>query len=818
MMRLPGPARSAPLLLAFAFLASAPAAAQRDPDGFVTGQVSAAWEKWQAAMKAILARDAAAADTAFGELVALAPSPMRIALMAEHTVMRTADGGAVLLLDQDAKGGSLPANSATIAAQLEIGREQLKQADDGWYFASVGRFDIADANFKALLEAEPDPVALLEFADRVRPRHEVLVQLSDNAVVGETARKIIRVLEQGERLIKSDPVRVKAHIDRLVGAPRQFENAVASLRESGEYAIPFLIQYLRDPGRTEFTQPILRAMPLIDRPALNPLVMALRVGDGAIQRYVVQSLGQIGYAQSVPYLLKLRDDSETPAEVRASVGDALSALQTRGVVISPGGTAAQAFYDLADGYYRNVESLAADPRLDTANVWYWKDDVLQNVEVPTAIFDEVMTMRCCEEALRLDPSMKPALALWLAANFRREAQLASDALDRTRPENTPSAAYFAQSAGPAYCTMALARAVDDKDPVVALGAIEALRRTGGPASIVGEGQGRQPLAEALTFPDRMVRIRAALALGASRPAQQFQNYQNLIPVLAEALVLHAGSRSALVIDPQADTGNAVATALRANGYEVVLDTGLLTGLEKARTTLAGVDVVMLASDVQNPALQAAVQQIRSGGDRFGNIPVILVAKPADRTVVRDLVRGDLRLGRVTPEDSPEHINKVIGDVARAVGANPVDAAAGSALALEAAAVLHGLGASGTTTFDLGGAEAALVKVVEAGSPEHRTAAAGVLAFVRSAGAQEAIAKAALADTETPELRSAMFEALAQAAKNHGSMLGDESVQKIIAAVEKDANLVIRTAASQALGAMNLASDPASTIIRNQYGG
>ncbi len=144
--------------------------------------------------------------------------------------------------------------------------------------------------------------------------------------------------------------------------------------------------------------------------------------------------------------------------------------------------------------------------------------MLQNMPVPTEIFNEIMCMRCCEEALLADHGHKEALALWLAANYRREAQLPEDTFDPTRMENFPIPAYFAQAAGAEYCLLALARAVDDVDPAVALGMIDALQRTAGPASLVTDSLGRLPLAEALSFPDRMVRIRAALDAGQRSPA------------------------------------------------------------------------------------------------------------------------------------------------------------------------------------------------------------------------------------------------------------------------------------------------------------
>ncbi len=800
------------------FLAAAGgAAAQPTTGGFITGAVADAWEKWQAALQALVERDSSRAEAAFSELLALDPSPFRVALLADHAVQRTALGGAVLSLEQDYEAGALSESGQLIAERLFAGREQMDQADDGWYFCQVGRFEVADANFRALLQADPDPVAVLEFTDQVARRRGILIQLVDHPAVGESIRAVLKLLDHGELAIKADPTRIRENIQRLGGPPRGFENAVAALKDSGEYAIPFIIQYLRDRSQHELMQPILRCLPTIDRPALNPLVMALRMEDQATKRYVIEALGKIGYGQSVPYLLLLRDDERTQEALRPLIDEALANIRAHGTTIDPQGPAAQAFLLLAEDYYADKPSLAADARLDTANVWYWREDLLQNVAVPTPIFNEIMCMRCCEEALRLDAGLKPALALWLAANFRREAQLAADQGDPTRPEDFPPAAVFAQSAGAEYCLLALARAVDTADPAVALGAIEALRHTAGPASLVTDAQGRLPLAEALSFPDRMVRIRAALTLGAARPAQPFQKYQNLMPVLCEALVLHAGARSAVVIDPDSASANLIAAALRGQGYEVLTDASLLTGLQKVREQLPGLDAIFLAPDISAPDLASGLAMLR-GEFRFAATPVVLLAKPGTGNLVRGLVRADYRLGWVAPDASPEEVAKAVATVSHAVGAQAVTPEIGASLAREATEVLRLLALTNNPVFDVADAETALLIAFGTEDEELRIALAEVLGYLGSTKAQEAIARYALDADQPQDLRVKMFTALAEAAKRRGNLLGADVTQQVVTIAERDENMVIREAASRTLGAMNVPGEPASTMVRNQYRG
>lgn len=812
--------RLAPVVacLVGACVLAAPSSAQGSDDSFVTGAAAAAYEKWTAAMDAILNRaNPEAAEKAFAELLEQNPSPLRLALLAERSILRNEGGGGVLLLEQDAEAGSLKESGKKVAELLAIGREQMNEADDGWYFASVGQFPVAAANFNALLRSNPDPVALLEFSDRVQRRHEILVMLAGDAVMGESVRGVLAVLSRGEQLVRADPVRIKQNIERLAGPSRMYEYSVSRLKDSGEYAVPFLVQALRDSRHQGLIQSVLRALPKLDRAALNPLVMALRVEDRTTQTYVIQSLGQIPYWQSVPYLMAVREDEQAAPEVRGAAERALADLAARGVGFDSGMSAAGAFYLLANAYYTNQKSLMPDPRLALANVWYWRDGLLQNIEVPTAIFDEIMAMRCCEEALRRNPDMKPALSLWLAANFRRESQLPDDMADATRPDNYPSAVYFAQSAGPEHALAALARALDGGETPVALGAIQALHKTGGPSSIVADAAGRQPLSEALTFADRMVRIRAALALGAAKPLQPPSNAQNFSPALAEALGLAAGSTNALVVDPTQETLNAIASTLRGEGYTVITDANLLSGLEKARAQTAGIDLILVASNIESPALRQGIEQLRAES-RFGATPVLIVTKPGDRDLVAGLLITDARLAEVPPAVDGAALQTAIHRVAKASGSAAVTPEVGNQLATEAARTLLSLAESGNPLFRPGEIEPALVATLASSDPALRELVATVLGYVPTSTAQNAVARIALSDDEAEPMRVAMFAALAKGAKRNGNHLSADLVERLTKSAESEPNLTLRTAASEALGALNLPSNPASAIIRNQYGG
>ena len=97
-------------------------------------------------------------------------------------------------------------------------------------------------------------------------------------------------------------------------------------------------------------------------------------------------------------------------------------------------------------------------------------------------------------------------------------------------------------------------------------------------------------------------------------------------------------------------------------------------------------------------------------------------------------------------------------------------------------------------------------------------AASVLALLPAETAQRAVAHVALDDVNTDSLRIACFASLAESAKNHGNLLELDQIDELVEIAHNDDDLIMRTSASQSLGAINLKTNKASEIIRSYYGG
>ncbi len=386
--------------------------------------------------------------------------------------------------------------------------------------------------------------------------------------------------------------------------------------------------------------------------------------------------------------------------------------------------------------------------------------------------------------------------------------------------------YFARTAGARYNHMVLARAVKDRDPGVALGAIAALAQTGGEQGLVGVENGMQPLVAALSFPNRQVRLKAALALGRAMPKNGFQGDHQVVPVLSEAL-MQSGRLAALVADGDGQSANKLQALLRAAGYDVAVGPSLFEALQSGeKTGLATFDVAMLASDLKSPDAEAAVRELRKNFETAAT-PILVVAKAGDLNNAQRAVRAgtgvEVLLADVFDLGDPakigEQVNSRIARAAAALGMNPLGADLSLSLALQAADVLRLVGENNLQVFDFSKSVPALLKAVTSKSEALRMRSAHVLALAGQSETQTALAKSGLAADHSQVERVAAFASLSESARRNGNLLGDNDlVGKLIEFAMNESDLVLRTAASQALGALDLASNKASEIIRKQYRG
>ena len=405
--------------------------------------------------------------------------------------------------------------------------------NDFLHYTIIGLPDLAKGYAQAVLQSDPDPVELFELSKKNPKGYAILLRVNEIAPDPELAElggKILDIIEQGSFTLRADPRVIVTEIKRISSTERGWFTGVKRLRNAGEYAIPFMLDAIADDSRKEEFPYIVRALPQVGRDAIRPLVAALQSENVALKAQIITALGKIGYPQSQAYL-KYLVENDASAELRELAKNSISQIDP-GILKIP---AAQLFFELGEKYYYHAQSLTPAEDADFANIWFLDSgrQRLVREEVAKSYFNELMAMRCCEWALKANARYGPAIGLWLASFFKAES--AAEEMPIYFGDRHADALVYATTAGVEYLHQALARAVKDKNAYVALGVIEALGTTAGEKSLLYRIGPVQPLLQALTFDNIMVRYSAAIAIAAAGPKEQFAESKLVVANLAEAL-------------------------------------------------------------------------------------------------------------------------------------------------------------------------------------------------------------------------------------------------------------------------------------------
>ena len=473
--------------------------------------------------------------------------------------------------------------------------------NDFLHYTAIGRLDLAKAYAQVILQSNPDPVELLALSKENPEGYAILQKVLETASDVELvslSSKVLALIEQGQFIRRSDPKIIVEEIKRLTSTERGKLLGTERLKNAGEYAIPFMLDAMADRARAEELPNIVEALPQIGLPAIRPLVAALQTENVQVKAEIIKALGKIAYPQSLGYLKYVMEKSDSP-QMRQLAAESIKRIDPAALAAP----AAQLLFKLAEGYYDHAQSLAPAQDANFANIWFW-DSAQQRLarqEVDKSYFHELMAMRCCEWALKADEGFGWAIGLWLAAFFKAEATGVK--MPAYFGDRHAGALVYATTAGPEYLHQALARAIKDKDPNVALGAVEALTVTAGEKSLYYTVGPVQPLLQALSFDDRAVRYSAAIAIAAAGPQERFAESTLVVNNLAEAL--GQSTKQASESTPRWNQELADSYSLRA--AEVMLK---LAQSHNPAIDLSGAQIALMnATQAKRPEIQNLAGQI-----------------------------------------------------------------------------------------------------------------------------------------------------------------------------------------------------------------
>ncbi len=536
-------------------------------------------------------------------------------------------------------------------AQVEVQKDLTDENlwTDAVYYLKIGRMEYGKAYLQAYIDRKVDPVKTLEFSEKDPRAVQILTRLECDPQMGSLARAALDQIDKGWQLRRRDVSRVQSEIDRLAGTPRAQFQAIERLRETGEYAVPVILDYLGNEKYASLQPKLIEALVALGPNALEPLLAALPYLPDRPKLLVIDALSRLDYSQSLPYLKTFVENPKTSAPVRAAATRAIEAIITRNPRYQSRANAAEAFYQLALRYYERdsavrpgsdtvrVAGLAPDVTAEQPNLWLWKDGKLVPQQVPWEIYYELMTMRTTRRSLELDNNTghRRALTLWLMANTDRASKLSDKVVDPIHSNDFPDVQYFFRTAGTTYGLDALNQALKYDDVVVALAALEALREVAG-NDILATIDNAQPIVSALNHRHQLIRLYAALALGWAAPCDKYPGMDDVVPVLGNA-INNSKNPTLVVIVPNNTRRAAVSALAQKLGYAP----SDFEAFDAANTFLAkcaaDVELIVLDYSLKTPSADQAIKQIRSN-PLLKLVPIVITVAP-DRLADAQTVIG-----------------------------------------------------------------------------------------------------------------------------------------------------------------------------------
>ena len=706
------------------------------------------------------------------------------------------------------------APAAPVAAVPEKADPLSKMVDDFWHYGKIARYDLAaEAGKRILASGVPPEEILADFKTVTRDRQDDLnswlIKWQQIDAMKEVSTNLMAALRTGQEKKRFDIPFVRSQIERLAVNERGYINGMENLRQTGEIAVPLMIDYLRDGTKKEMQPAVRRALVELGRSVLNPLVACTEIKqDQETLITIISILGQIGYNDEVPYLARLANGKDIPPAVKAS---AAHALERMGAGSLDSLDVAKLFYDLSEKFYYANSSISYDMKNPVAFVWFWDDAKgLYKEDVAPAAFNDIMAMRAAEYSLKADASKTPAISLWLSADYKREVDLGDAGADPIN-KGKPTAHFYGTSAGVQHLNQVLDRARKDHNSPVSLKAIKSLEEVAGQSNLYsGEVQ---PLLDALNYPDRIVRFEAAIAAASALPQKNFAGQEQVVPILAEAIA-QTGKPSALVLAGTQDGYNKLAEQLKAGGYATgggITPEATINSL----ANLPSVDVIVIdtTSGVDEATTKKLLDMASINGRLSQLARVIITATPKGNPFA-PMTIGNALLNVTTAKEGAA-LAPVLQKARERSGSLPLDEKTAQSYALRSAELLGKLAISRGQVLNLLDALPTLLGSLEDARPEIAKSGAFVLGLLDSKETQPALLGKAADEKTADELKVASLKGLSTSVRFFGNRLSPEQIESLKKLTETAPIADVKNAASESLGALNLPSDEAKTLILNQ---
>ena len=365
----------------------------------------------------------------------------------------------------------------------------------------------------------------------------------------------------------------------------------------------------------------------IGRTSVYPLCTAMESLDAATQQTICGMLTEIGYEHAVPALRGLAEDSTNTMDVREAAEVALRSLGANTSV-----SLSAAWADLSVSHFKGFASLLPYPADAENMIWAYDDFTgLQGTPVATEIYHSIRSMQAAARSVALDPNNDYGVALYAAANLRRENRAETAGVtDPVYGDQDRSPQFYATAFGTGIGQQVLALGLGENDTALVRDALAALAITTGDMGLFSGEEFGGPLRQALRYPDRRVRIEAAIIVAEAQPRASFGDEPLVMAELSNAIQGY-GQPSAVVVAATEEDAQVASAGLVDAGYVVLASATTVDGLTDAMNNASVVDLVVM--DVDASRVDSNLRSLRASA-RTAASPVLVFATGVDLPAMR----------------------------------------------------------------------------------------------------------------------------------------------------------------------------------------
>ncbi len=666
---------------------------------------------------------------------------------------------------------------------------------DFTHYVNIDNYVLAKSMAAELLSKNLDGPALVKLVeqgeqlDRFEAATAKALRVAD---LEDVASRLLKLYTSGKLAIARDPAQIAQAIGMLTGTARGRILAEERLKVAGEYAVPQLLESLTNNKDAVLASEVRQVLIAMGPRAVAPLCVALGGLDGVNQERVIDILGAVAYPASLPYIAEVNAATSNKA-VKSACERALAKFGADG-----GRSPAELFTALAERYYNELSDVTSFPGEEFQLLWSFSPQTgLAMNAIRTSVFHEAMAMRCAERALTLNSSDPETLALWVAANLKREIETPEGYTNPAYGEEKKDAMYFAIASGAQVQQRVLARATDAKNTPLARKAIAALGRSAGGSSLWSSGLSRQPLLESLSYPNRRVQYEAALVLASASPKESFSGSERVVPILA-GCIREAADRYAVVSASSVEVYQAVRPVIERLGYRVLPFGRTLGEIALPLAEAPAVDLVV-AANLGGERTQAFLGEARAN-PKLAATPILALAEQSDVADLRKRFMGDSGLAIRSSAVGEEAIANTVRELTGAVSGGDITSDEATSYSNAALAALRELAVSGNGVLRVADVAPSLIGSLGDKRLNVRIDVAEVLSRIDSTETQRAIAEAAV--NASGAERIVMLGKLADSAKRFGNKVEERHVTRLREmAMGQDREE--STAAAAVLGALDL---------------